>query len=73
MYLTCDQCDLLRINGTVCHETGCPNARCAWNADTHEWTRVYRCAECDSAYDDAADAAACCAEEYCTLADLDCA
>ncbi len=22
----CDQCCLLRINGVVCHETGCPNS-----------------------------------------------
>jgi nitrogenase subunit NifH len=28
---TCDQCQLVRINGVVCHETGCPNApvRCS--------------------------------------------
>ncbi len=23
----CDQCALLRINGIVCHEIGCPSAR----------------------------------------------
>ncbi len=34
--ITCDQCQLLRINGVVCHETGCPNAwkdskrECKW-------------------------------------------
>ena len=22
----CDRCQLVRINGTVCHETGCPNS-----------------------------------------------
>lgn len=22
----CDSCELLRINGVVCHETGCPDA-----------------------------------------------
>jgi hypothetical protein len=30
----CDQCQLLRINGVVCHEIGCPNATvsktCKW-------------------------------------------
>lgn len=29
----CDQCQLLRINGVVCHETGCPNA---WKGTTAE-------------------------------------
>lgn len=23
----CSQCQVLVINGTACHETGCPNAR----------------------------------------------
>lgn len=23
--VSCDQCQLLRINGIVCHEIGCPN------------------------------------------------
>jgi len=23
---TCDACQLVRINGVVCHETGCPEA-----------------------------------------------
>ena len=22
----CDQCEVLRINGLACHETGCPNS-----------------------------------------------
>jgi hypothetical protein len=32
----CDSCQLLRINGAVCHEIGCPNAwkdkrlECKW-------------------------------------------
>ncbi len=24
--ITCDQCQMLSINGIPCHETGCPNA-----------------------------------------------
>jgi len=67
--VTCDQCEILRINGTICHETGCPNERRTWNADACEWVRVYRCAECDSVHDDAADAAICCQEEYWADAD----
>jgi len=36
---TCDQCELLYINGVKCHETGCPNAwreprECAWCGTT---------------------------------------
>lgn len=32
----CDSCELARINGLICHETGCPNAwqgylrECKW-------------------------------------------
>ena len=32
----CDSCEVLNINGTNCHETGCPNAwkdskrKCKW-------------------------------------------
>lgn len=25
--ITCDQCQIIRINGRVCHEIGCPQAR----------------------------------------------
>ena len=25
IYLTCELCDMLSINGVACHETGCPN------------------------------------------------
>lgn len=33
----CDQCEPVRINGTVCHETGCPDA---WRDESIE------CREC---------------------------
>jgi hypothetical protein len=33
----CDQCQLVRINGMVCHEIGCP---IAWKDDVRE------CREC---------------------------
>ncbi len=33
----CDSCQLLRINGVVCHETGCPDA---WRDHARE------CREC---------------------------
>lgn len=37
--MRCDQCELLSINGVVCHETGCPNTHknCNYNSDTDEW------------------------------------
>jgi hypothetical protein len=31
--ITCDRCQLIRINGMVCHETGCGNA---WKDETRE-------------------------------------
>lgn len=33
--IACSQCEVMVINGTLCHETGCPNA-------THP------CSECDA-------------------------
>lgn len=36
---SCEQCLLLRINGIVCHESGCP---LAWRDETRE------CKECGS-------------------------
>jgi hypothetical protein len=42
--VNCDQCQMLSINGTPCHETGCPNQgkRYAYGA----WIRVIECFEC---------------------------
>lgn len=33
--MNCNQCDVMTINGMVCHETGCPSAKyvaqdCKW-------------------------------------------
>lgn len=33
----CDQCNVVTINGVLCHETGCPNA---WKSERRS------CAEC---------------------------
>ena len=30
MYLYCDQCDALAINGTACHEADCPHIQEDW-------------------------------------------
>ena len=38
--ITCHSCELVRINGLVCHETGCPDAwrdskrECKWCGST---------------------------------------
>lgn len=56
----CDQCQALRINGHLCHETGCPNTpigtcdRCGdpitiaggtWRNQDSEWTGFEYCSE----------------------------
>jgi hypothetical protein len=35
--MNCDSCELIRINGVVCHEIGCPDK---WKSETRE------CFEC---------------------------
>lgn len=45
--MKCDQCELLRINGVVCHEIGCPNFKKRWVAD-RGWVRFLECRECGS-------------------------
>lgn len=44
--LHCDQCEMLSINGFPCHETGCPNMRSRWDAESQEWIKQYTCFEC---------------------------
>ena len=43
---SCDQCEVLYINGLFCHETGCPNQKKVWQDG--EWIAVYDCPECGS-------------------------
>lgn len=42
--ITCDQCELLSINGVVCHEHGCPNSKKRFFEG--EWRNVLVCSEC---------------------------
>jgi hypothetical protein len=42
--ITCDQCQLARIQGVICHETGCPNMRAKW--DGERWVKYRECFEC---------------------------
>lgn len=44
--ITCDQCELLAINGICCHETGCPNMGSRWDAENREWIKQRKCFEC---------------------------
>lgn len=39
--MRCQSCELLRINGVVCHEIGCPDA---WRDEVRE------CRECGTAF-----------------------
>ena len=42
--INCDQCQALMINGTFCHETGCPNQGAKWIDG--EWVKFWECREC---------------------------
>jgi len=47
----CDQCQLMSINGIVCHETGCPD----------EWKDVIReCKECGTKFEPQEREQGCC-------------
>src|SRR5208283_1886850 len=56
----CDQCEMLSINGTATHETGCPNQNSRWDADRQDGVKQRRCAECG--FDVDADDPCCSAE-----------
>lgn len=44
--MRCDQCQLARIQGLVCHETGCPNSGKTWDADREQWIKYVDCFTC---------------------------
>lgn len=44
--ISCNQCQLLGINGTPCHERGCPNSRKSWVPDRGDWVLFVRCFHC---------------------------
>ncbi len=44
--MNCDQCSAAMINGTFCHEHGCPNAKKTWVPDREQWVRFVECHEC---------------------------
>ena len=55
----CDQCEMVSINGTACHETGCPNMHASWDRETHNWVLQRECRDCGSTVDADED---CCME-----------
>ena len=63
--MKCDQCQAIRIQGIICHETGCPNSHidldtgkpyhkeCKWCGSEFELQEKYQefcCAECAECY-----------------------
>lgn len=42
----CDQCEELTINGTCCHETGCPNSRKTYDHEREQWVAYVKCFNC---------------------------
>lgn len=54
----CKYCELISIQGIVCHEHGCPNAAAIWNGEA--WIQQRECRECGCVVDRDDP---CCAEE----------
>lgn len=44
--LSCDQCQMLAINGVPCHEANCPNSGARWDSDRQEWVKQRECFAC---------------------------
>lgn len=49
--MRCDQCEMLLVNGVPCHETGCPNSRSRYDAESGEWVKQRKCFECGCTVD----------------------
>jgi hypothetical protein len=60
--MSCDQCEMLSINGVACHETGCPNQNKRWDANIGQWFEVFECPGCGTEHDNRGDAGACCTD-----------
>lgn len=48
--MRCDRCQMVSINGTPCHERGCPNADARWNGET--WVAQRDCFVCGTTVDE---------------------
>jgi len=49
--LSCDQCQMLSINGVPCHETSCPNMNSRRDEESGEWIKQRKCFECGCTVD----------------------
>ena len=50
--VSCNQCVALMINGVFCHETGCPNTRSRYDAESECWIPQRKCFECGCTVDE---------------------
>ena len=48
--MNCNQCEAMMINGALCHETGCPNTRKRYDAESETWQDVRTCFVCGFDY-----------------------
>ena len=49
--IRCNQCEIARINGVICHETGCQNTNARYDADSGEWIKQRKCFDCGCTVD----------------------
>jgi hypothetical protein len=47
----CNQCEASMINGVFCHESGCPNTRSRYDAESGEWIKQRKCFDCGCTVD----------------------
>lgn len=43
---TCDQCQVIMINGLFCHESGCVNSHKTYNHTERRWVEYIACSQC---------------------------
>jgi len=44
--VSCPCCEIARINGALCHETGCRNTKARYDHESGEWIHYWTCREC---------------------------
>ena len=49
--VSCNQCEMLSINGRPSHETGCPNENSRWDREAQDWVKQRECFECGATVD----------------------
>jgi hypothetical protein len=51
-HMQCNQCEALVINGTFCHETGCPNTSARYDSESDTWIQQRTCSVCGYGVDE---------------------